>query len=159
MKYSNCTAKDLEAALNLINKHIYGGNIAFRRLDNKKFTLRVKSSYGPGHRINTTFLMGMSKIKHLPYACWHVHGDFFDALFMINPKARIRTSRSLITKDGGNWEDFNAGSQLNPIAFSFACDCGVKERYKRGEWKLKSKRKEEFYTRPVVIQTAFNFMV
>jgi len=72
-----------------------------------------------------------SKRRHLSSACWHVHGVFFDALLAISKDAIIITAGSLanplpsnkITKDGGNWQDWEIGARLNPYRMSEACDC------------------------------------
>lgn len=136
MKYRKCTIEDLQRALNTINPK-YGDNIAFNRLDSNGFTLRVKDSKKAGHRLGQPKFLGFdkgidyAKRRRLPYACWHVHGDFFDALFTIQPEAEIVSSGSLanplpvnkITKGQGNWQDWNIGSRKYPYYMSEACEC------------------------------------
>jgi hypothetical protein len=60
-------------------------------------------------------------------ACWHVHGDFFDALFKIQPNAVVQVSAGgetrNITIDGGNWQDMNIGSEVYPLMMSTLCGC------------------------------------
>lgn len=122
MKYRNCTIEDLNAALKKVNEK-YENNILFNRLDGngKNFTLRVNSSSGPG--------AGRSVAgRKLTSACWHVHGDFFDALFEINPEAVIISGylpkdRNKINADGGNWQDIERGSLLYPCYASELCEC------------------------------------
>ena len=132
MRARNVTIQELTWALDQINRK-YDNNIIFRRLEQKgktvHFTLKVCDSRGPGHR------RGVPQFgkegRRMPYACWHVHGDFFDALFAIQPKAVIITSGSLanplssnsITIDGGNWQDWGIGSYMFPCMMSEACDC------------------------------------
>lgn len=109
-------------ALKKINKE-YDNNITFNREPeyvyynrDLNFTLRVKESSGPGARRGYT---GRKMIN----ACWHVHGDFFDAVFEIEPDAVIWSRGQKITKEYGNWEDDNIGSIMNPLSFSEACEC------------------------------------
>ena len=112
----------LEQALAEVNKK-YDNNVIFNRLEplNKsctrwRVTLRVKNSHGKGARLSVTG-------RHLVSACWHVHGDFFDALLKIKPDAVIKTVHGTIDRNGGNWEDWNIGSLLNPVYYSEACEC------------------------------------
>ena len=134
MYAKNCTKNDLYAALRRINRK-YEGNVVFNQHPEKRygkgliFTLKVKNSHGLGHRRGQPRFRGFGepveydKRRHMPSACWHVHGDFFDVLFKIRPEAVITSRSQKITKDGGNWEDCNIGSQLIPYMFSEACDC------------------------------------
>lgn len=123
----NCTNADLQDALKAINTR-YADNIRFKTLAPKgkghTFTLTVIDSHKPGSRI------GQSG-KRISAACWHVHGHFFDALFEIAPTAKIHSSGSLanplaarwITKDAGNWQDWNYGSSFRPAMMSELCEC------------------------------------
>ena len=122
MKARNCSIEDLQKALELTNKD-YKNNIKFKRLDFPIFTLTVKSTADDttGYRIGHTG-------RKVSAACWHVHGDFFDNLFSINPTAYIITSSGTgtmkITKNNGNnWIDINIGSIACPMMYSNACDC------------------------------------
>ena len=123
MKACKCTVEDLKKALELTNKK-YDGNIRFKRLDFPIFTLTVNSTADgkKGYRISAS-----NTQRKVSAACWHVHGDFFDNLFSINPKAYARvstpTGERSITKDSGNWEDRNIGSYYYPMLFSKACNC------------------------------------
>jgi len=133
MKAKNCTMEELQAALDIVNVQ-YKGNVGWKSLDPQRkqiaFTLKVRDSKGPGHRLGfpqpprswkgeTNWKPG----KRMPFACWHVHGYFFEALFQVNPNAAVLSGRSWITKDGGNWQDRNIGSQAYPLMFSEACEC------------------------------------
>jgi hypothetical protein len=126
---TNATRDQLEAALTEVNAK-YGGNIRWNREPEQTgrrlaFTLRTVSSKGPGHSRGTNFLgfdKGFEKGKRLPSACWHVHGYLFDALLK-NDGVYIISRGKRIDKDGGNWEDFNAGSQMFPFMMSDRCDC------------------------------------
>lgn len=79
-------------------------------------TLKVKDSHGKGAKI------GYSG-RHTVNACWHVHGDFFDALLDLNPEIVIKTLNRTIDKKGGNWHDWNIGSIMYPRFYSEACEC------------------------------------
>jgi ABC-type taurine transport system substrate-binding protein len=118
MKARNTNRNEMEKALAVVNKK-YKGNIQWKRFEDGKtinFTLTVKSSKGPGGRIGFTG-------RRVAAACWHVHGDFFDALFGINPAAVIVSMGERISINGGNWQDKNIGSQMNPMYYSEACEC------------------------------------
>lgn len=137
MKAYHLLPGDLDRALTLVNE-IYKGNICFKSrktIGNSRgggltmqFTLTVLSSKGPGHRLSF-YRPWSGKQYRLAAACWHVHGDFFDALLEINPRARIitqagRGSRTnIITKDGGNWTDLDVGSVMYPAYLSELCEC------------------------------------
>jgi len=135
MKTKNCTRENLQAALNIVNQK-YEGNIKFKSIEPKgkqfQFTLTVIDSKKPGHRrgfpeYKDMFSRNPVKVKdgkRLAAACWHVHGDFFDALFEVNPKAGVFSAKgNWITIHGGNWQDWNIGSNMFPLYFSEACDC------------------------------------
>ena len=117
---TNATESQLDQALIQVNK-LYDNNIQFNNFQYQstnriRFTLRVKSSKGPGHRVTQTG-------KRLINACWHVHGHFFDILFDIDPGIWIKSGRDKITVDQGDWKDKNIGSIMDPLYFSQACDC------------------------------------
>lgn len=119
---TNASERDMAVALEEVNKK-YDGNIMFKRYDVKgkriSFTLRVKKARMAGGRIGFTG-------RRFPAACWHVHGDFFDALIKSNPTAWIRAHTSVINIDGGNWKDRNIGSVMTPLMYSDACECNTR---------------------------------
>jgi hypothetical protein len=119
MIVKNSNMEDMQKALDIINKD-YDNNIKWKRFDkvgnNIRFTLRCVSSRGKGAKIGYNG-------RHTISACWHVHGDFFDALLSINDKAIIKTAKKTIDKNGGNWEDWNIGSIMFPLYYSEACNC------------------------------------
>lgn len=116
-----CTREDLEKALKIVNKK-YNKNIVFNRLDFPIFTLKCKSSKGKGHRLGIYENKNGTRRK-LINCCWHVHGDFFDALFKVNPEAYIYSQGRRIDISRGNWEDKQIGSMMRPLYFSEACEC------------------------------------
>ena len=118
MKAKNTNRNEMEAALAIVNEK-YAGNIVWNRFDDGKtinFTLTVKSSKDPGGRLSP-------QGRRVAAACWHVHGDFFDALFSINPDAVIISMGRKITIEAGNWQDRNLGSMMYPFMYSNACEC------------------------------------
>jgi len=127
MYAKNCSAEDLRKALYEVNKK-YARNVCFNQFPELRgsnrliFTIKVRDSRKPGHRRG--FPHNGKKGKRLAHACWHVHGDFFDALFEINPDAVITSGKRKITASQGNWIDQNIGSMVQPYMFSEACDCG-----------------------------------
>jgi hypothetical protein len=125
MQAKHCTMDDLDKALDIVNKK-YAGNVRFYDVGTRGkrilFRLKTNNSKGPG-------VSRAASGKRTGSGCWHVHGDFFDALFQVNPEAEVSTGRvdGKITKDFGNWQDWNVGSQVNYLEASEACDCGFAE--------------------------------
>ena len=129
MKVKNATISTMHDALKLVNKQ-YDNNIIFKRIEPTgrqiTFTLTVISSSKSGHRLGLQTNKDGTRRK-LSAACWHVHGDFFEALLKLNSNAVIRSSGPdgpiVIDINGGNWVDRNIGSQMEPMYYSEACDC------------------------------------
>lgn len=134
MRISKVNEKDLNKALKKVNKK-YDNNIVwnnFEQISTNSFriTLKCKDSKKAGHRLGFSTKnpfnsnIDMGRRRRLINACWHVHGHFFEALLKINENAVIYAGTQRIDKDGGNWEDRNIGSQIEPLMFSEACECG-----------------------------------
>lgn len=131
MLAKNTTIEQLEKALQTINQR-YDNNIYWNRAPEPigkqiRFTLRVKSSKGKGAKLSYS---AYSNTRRTSSACWHVHGDFFDALLEIEPKAIITSKGNLlkIYRDNtgtiqGNWRDWNVGSIAFPVMYSESCLC------------------------------------
>lgn len=120
---SNATKEELQQSLELVNR-IYEGNIIFKNISpvgrRLRFTLTVKDSHKKGGRLSQSqFHPG----RHICAACWHVHGNFFDALFSIRENIYIYSQGRKITAMAGNWHDKNIGSMMYPVNFSEACEC------------------------------------
>ena len=81
-----------------------------------RFTLTVKSSSGPGAR------RGVDG-RAIAAACWHVHGYFFDRVFLFDGEAMIEAGKLKMKGPEDNWQDRNIGSQMKPLLFSDACEC------------------------------------
>ncbi|MCK5608940.1 hypothetical protein KAR91_44110 [Candidatus Pacearchaeota archaeon] len=125
----NVTRQEMEKALAMVNKK-YEDNITWNREPELKggqyhFTLYTHSVEKPGHRLGWPDYSGQGNgnQRRLRSACWHVHGNFFDALLNINPNAVIKSAHATIDINGGNWQDKNMGSQMYPFYFSEACMC------------------------------------
>ena len=122
MKVKNTSKSAMDQALKEVNKK-FDGNIVFLFIEstNKKgtsfkFRLSVKDSKLAGARRGR-------EGRRISAACWHVHGHFFDALFVESPSAEIRAIDSVINADGGNWIDREIGSHYFPFKHSAACEC------------------------------------
>jgi hypothetical protein len=125
MKVTNVSASDMSAAMAEVNK-AYDGNVMFNRFDSLRngfnFTLRVRSSKAPGHRVSHTG-------RRIPSACWHVHRDFMRALFALQPDATIRSHLACYKGKNGFERDYpatgskNIGSIMQPLYFEEACEC------------------------------------
>lgn len=119
MLVKNVSVQEMKNALAILNG-IYENNVEWNNFqiegENIRFTLKVSNSKKKGHRLGRH---GRKMIS----ACWHVHGNFFDILLDINPKATIKSLNRTIDVNGGNWEDWNIGSVIYPMWYSNACEC------------------------------------
>jgi len=122
MELRKTNLKELEKAMELLNK-VFNDNIIFNRLtqiDKKgnsfRVTLKVKDSKNIGARRGYTG-------RRLINACYHVHGYFFQILFMLNPQIQIKSLNNNISENN-IWDfDINIGSIMNPLYLSDACHC------------------------------------
>lgn len=128
------TREQMESALEIVNRK-YADNLCWHHIDTKgsgfSFRLYTKDSHKPGARLHISCYSIDGKDRRERRgrsACWHAHGDFFDALFTIEHSARIHARKKLITKLYGNWEDSNIGSMLSPLMYSESCRCSAKGR-------------------------------
>ena len=120
MKAKNITREEMEKALKMVNKK-YKKNIVWKRDPEKSgnflnFTLTVVDSNKVGSRRS-------AEGRRISAACWHVHGDLFEAMIEIAPDVIIKSLDKTITAEGGNWEDMNIGSFCYPLMVSEACNC------------------------------------
>lgn len=123
----NTSLAEAYQALDIVNQK-YDNNILFKNLVDIsssrtqciRFTFKVSSSRNKGASRNP--VSGRRSCS----ACWHVHGDFFAALLLVNDCAEIQTSlhgKHIINIYGGNWQDYNIGSRAFPYYASDACEC------------------------------------
>lgn len=133
MLVKNAANTHLFQAMAIVNKK-YGNNITWNREPEPhgsqlRCTLKVKSSKGSGAKVSYS---SYHKPRRTIAACWHVHGDFFDALLGIQPGAIITTHTNKgITKIYAdatgdvidNWQDWNVGSYAYPVFFNESCEC------------------------------------
>jgi hypothetical protein len=125
MKVRGATEQNLQDALYIVNSH-YEGNVTLAR--DKAFpffALRVVSLDGPGTTFQRRYdyRTGAETVKRSRSACWHVHGWVFDALFTVAPDAIVDSAGTKITRNAGNWTDWNVGSSMFPIDASDQCEC------------------------------------
>lgn len=124
MYIKNVTQEQIEQALNVVNGK-YDGNILFNRCERSgrrwAVTLRTKVK---SKRNNDDGVKRGYSGRLTTSACWHVHGDFLDALMIIEPEVEIKSLGRTINVNGGNWHDWNAGSIIYPQYMSEMCDCG-----------------------------------
>lgn len=124
MIISNVTRRDLETALDRTNV-TYNGNIEFYKrhsISNTdlrwKVRLCVYDIMGLGVKRGRP--MSISNFNfyqpRYPWACFHAHGEFFNHLLTINPKARVRSGYytyfhkgKSITKDNWEWTPVKIG--------------------------------------------------
>jgi hypothetical protein len=126
---TNATIEQLNEALNFVNV-LFSGNIEFKdfsRLSSKtnRFTLTVKDSHEPGARLGQ-MINHKGNRKHLRAACWHVHGYFFEYLFLKYDNIKIHAGNKKMLSNADNWQDWNIGSNYDPLNYSEACDCNKK---------------------------------
>jgi hypothetical protein len=126
----NVTPEDLRKALEVVNVR-FEGNLCLKseginpQGSGWRFGLTVVSSKGPGSRISPSVFQTRKDgtPRRISAACWHAHGWYFEALFERCPDAIVKVANRVITRDGGNWVDWNIGSPMYPMSYSDACDC------------------------------------
>ena len=109
------TEQTIRSALDRVNRE-FGGNIKFKRLDVRRnhcvVTLTVVDSRKAGGRRSHSG-------RRVAAACWHAHGALFNEL-PLDTKV-VSLGRKFTA--GDRWEDWNIGSQFQPLQMSKACDC------------------------------------
>ena len=128
MKIWNVPVDAVERIVYKVSATQYYGNIRFKREPEPKgkavtFTLTVADSRGLGSRIGQTG-------RRICACCWHGHRDIMQALFDAYPDARLQSAHA----DYHGKDDFedkfdwtgatNIGSQMSPLLYRDACDCG-----------------------------------
>lgn len=121
----NRTGLDFALAIGSAN---FQGNVKFYANPKRKgqaWQLRLQHvEPGPGSRIyhRQSHVESVTKgsiQSRGPAVCWHVHRDFFRAIFEINEDARIKTSWSLYR----NKADFDAKMEAEPGPEYEHCEC------------------------------------
>lgn len=111
---TTATRQTVVEAINRVNEQ-QGYKIRLERDDYKgkwyNFTIRSEKSGIPGSRYSHSG-------RRTNAASWHAHGYIFDQIFKIEPDAVIKSAGREITKDYGNWEDWNVGSMMQPVFYS-----------------------------------------
>ncbi len=112
MRVKGISVEQLNLALKTVNDtHDY--KLIYNREPEKSgrflnFTIRSEKSRIAGASISHS---GRNSVA----ASWHAHGYLFDEIFNIDPDAIIKSRNNTITKDDGNWVDFNIGSMMCPM--------------------------------------------
>jgi len=117
---TNATIQQLNEALSFVNAK-FDNNIRFKGIEQKtkntvSFTLTVIDSKKPGGRIGHTG-------RHIAAACWHVHGYFFEYLFTNYGNIKVIAGTKKMLSNADNWQDWNIGSNFQPLYYSEACEC------------------------------------
>ena len=129
MKTRNITVKQLETALENINRELYDNNI---KMDiREKYTSgglprhSVKVGVHSSHKVGGSY-NPYSK-RHIAAACWHVFGHFLDELGEICDNTALvelmdydYKTRVVHPKDH-DWLDLNVGSNWYPMYQSEKC--------------------------------------
>ena len=117
---TNANFNQLNEALNCVNQK-FENNIKFKAIEQKtkntiQFTLTVIDSKKPGSRRS-------AEGRRIAAACWHVHGYFFEYLFLKYDNIKISAGPLTMKNNNDNWQDRNIGSNFSPLMFSQACEC------------------------------------
>jgi hypothetical protein len=117
---TNANINQLNESLQAVNEK-FDNNIRFKRLEQKTkntviFTLTVNNSKKPGSRRS-------AEGRRIAAACWHVHGYFFEYLFLKYDNIKISAGPLTMRSNADNWQDRNIGSIMYPQMFSDACNC------------------------------------
>lgn len=129
MEVKNVTEHQLNRALEMINQPgLFDGNVEWKAGPTPigkqfRFTLTVRDCKKKGGRRGYS-RNNDGQRRRCGGACWHVHGEFFDALFLLKPEAVVKSACiGVITAKEGNWQDKRMGSQADPVMYSELCDC------------------------------------
>ncbi len=122
MKIWGLNKPGLDMALLLTNVR-YGDNVKFAREPQYKRThwiisLKTEDAMKVGSR--------RSKKKISNSACWHVHRDFYENIFKINPLARVSTFTADYKGEGAFRHKFTATGEKdlgNGLLMKDACNC------------------------------------
>ena len=125
MKLYGITEDQLIDAIAKVSHDSYERNLTANIVRHKTYlqwTLRVQDSRGPGaHRAASG--------RRTCSACWHAHFDVMQAIFLLNPDAKIVTA--MARYDGiedflakyratGDWQ---VGSRMQPASYGDLCEC------------------------------------
>ena len=128
MKLYGISEKVLRSIVNVVSQD-YDKNVVFKKEPEKSgnainFSLRILDCNKIGSRRSNTG-------RKIPAACWHVHRDIMELIFLWNPSARLQS----ILADYRGEKDFlekfaatgstNLGSNAKPIRADRACNCEV----------------------------------
>jgi hypothetical protein len=127
MRIVGTTVSDITHIVDKISRERYASNVVIDTTgsgDPARFTLRTIDSRGPGSRRSpSNFRLKNGSRRPTRGACWHAHGHVFDAILAAYPDARIQSAGRVITQNGGNWQDWNAGTPAADVKMSELCDC------------------------------------
>ncbi len=145
MKFIGVTREQLEAAMAKVNEK-YNGNIIFDNIEfdhlrrdgreEWRVTLRTRDSkaYGSARSVRLESPWGSGGGRRIPKACWHAHGDFFDALGRLCPEAEMigrpghssapEPNRRCRVADHG-WVDPYVHNEFDGQYASEMCDCAI----------------------------------
>ncbi len=125
MIISKCSKADIDYAIIEVNAR-YNQNIKLNNYEclngigtRHRVTLRVLDSHGPGAHLSRAMEAWGHHARRTTSACWHIHGQFFDAL----PSGTKIQSRGITLRAGNHWLDFNVGSIMYPVYASESCLC------------------------------------
>lgn len=105
---TNVTRETVLKAINNVNNE-RGYQLSLNRDDYSgnwyNFTLKTPSKVAGS--------MVSASGRNMPKASWHAHGYLFDEIIKLEPNAVIITYGTMeISKDGGNWTDYNSGGVM-----------------------------------------------
>lgn len=121
MRISNVCKNDLQEAMRRTDR-TFGNNLEFWRLSSRNnndtlWNVRIcvcrKDGKGAKRLYPTRASENNFYQAPMMWACWHSHGEFFNNLLIVQPKARIRTglwytdNSNSITKDNWVWKPMN----------------------------------------------------
>lgn len=140
MKFIGVAREQLDAALAEVNRK-YNGNIVFewrdlvdhtRRDGREEWRVKLKTldSRAYGSRRSIVLAPHDRNSRYIPAACWHVHGEFFDALGRLAPEAEMIGSAGAFGAQGRRcrvaahgWVDHLTANAYDGVYASDACDC------------------------------------
>jgi hypothetical protein len=130
MKVWGIPADEIDKVVTNVSK-MFDSNVRYKRDPERdgravSFTLTVVDSKKKGSRVSPSG-------RRVAAACWHVHREVMWGILAYNNECRIKTAfadyRGLddFTDKFGATGCVNIGSQMEPMNFEDACNCGMWE--------------------------------
>ena len=140
MMITGISAEQFAAAIDTVSSEVYGGNLRAEIgtvYSGNRFAARILPResgariYPKSSRLSAPGARRSWSGRRIQAACWHAYRDGIQAVFDINPNARVRTGMAKYIGQGGFLENYpltanqNIGSMIQPAYMPELCDCDI----------------------------------